>query len=197
MFHPATLLLAWAAFAFVLSALSLGVLAMLLVPALILAAWIARRRTLFLMKRARWLLASIGALFAFATPGVFVPGPLGSLGVTQDGLLLAGEHLSRLLLLLSTLALLHESLGTKGFIGGLYWLLAPLSHWRGLRERIAVRLMLVLEFVEARQPGGWRHWLDESNDDGPDKIALEVRPARWQDRATMLAVACAVVALAW
>jgi len=197
MFHPATLLLAWAGFAFVLSLLPLGVLGALLVPVSIFAAFAARQRTVLLLKRTRWLLLSIAALFAFATPGLLVPGPLGGLGMTQDGLALAGEHLSRLLLLLATLALLHEHLGTEGFVSGLYWLLAPLSGWHGLRERIVVRLMLVIEFVENDKRGGWRYWLNERNDSGPASLPLDVRQAQWKDRVAVLAVVCALVALAW
>jgi hypothetical protein len=197
MFHPATLLLAWAGFAFVLAGLPLESLAWLLAPAVVLALWAARKRTLTLLRRARWLLLSIGVLFAFSTPGLLVPGPLGSLGITQDGLALAAEHVSRLVLLLTTLALLHERLGTEGFVAGLYWLLAPLSRWRGLRERIVVRLMLVIEFVENDKRGAWRDWLDEKSDAGPQTLPLDVRPAHWHDRLAVVAVLCAVVAFAW
>lgn len=197
MFHPATLLLAWAGFALALSRLPLEILGALLVPVLILAAWAARRRTLMLLRRARWLLLSIAVLFCFATPGLLIPGPLGAFGMTQDGATAAAEHVSRLVLLLATLALLHEHLGTRGFVAGLYWLLTPLAHWRGLRDRIVVRLMLVVEFIENDHRGGWKYWLDERHDAGPDTLPLKVRRPRWQDRIAMVAVVGALVALAW
>ncbi|MDD5248592.1 MAG: CbiQ family ECF transporter T component [Rhodocyclaceae bacterium] len=197
MFHPATLLLAWAGCALILPLLPLGVLALMLVPALLSALLVARRRTVALLRRARWLLLSIALLFAFSTPGLAVPGPLGGLGLTQDGLALAAEQLSRLLLLLVTLAVLHEHLGTAGFVSGLYWLLGPLHGRRGLRERIVVRLMLVVEFVESGSGAGWRHWLSEDGDSGPQSLSLAIRRPRWRDRLALLAVACAVVALAW
>lgn len=177
--------------------LPLGVLGALLAPALLLAAWTARPRTLALLRRARWLLLSIAALFAFSTPGLLVPGPLGRLGMTQDGLVLAGEHVARLLLLLVTLALLHERLSTRGLVGGLYWLLAPLSRWSGWRDRIVVRLMLVIEFVENDKRGAWRDWLEERQDSGPTSLPLEIAPARWQDRLVVAALIGALVALAW
>lgn len=197
MFHPATLLLAWAGFALVLPSLPLGILALLLVPALISAMLLARFRSLALFRRARWLLLSIALLFAFATPGLAVPGPLGGMGMTQDGLALAAEHLSRLVLLLATLSLLHDHLGTAGFVSGLYWLLAPVSRWHGVRERIVVRLMLVVEFVESGSGAGWRHWLSERDDRGPRSLRLTIRRQRWPDRVALLAVTCAVVALVW
>lgn len=197
MFHPATLLLAWAAFAFALAFLPAAVLGVVLIPVLVLSVLLAPQRTLALLKRARWLLLSIALLFAFATPGLLVPGLPGTLGMTQDGLLLAGEHLARLLLLLATLALLHERLGTEGFVSGLYWLLAPLGgRWGGLRERIVVRLMLVVEYVETDRRG-WKSWLAETNDEGPQELHLAVRPAHWQDRMAVLLLGIAVAALAW
>ena len=197
MFHPATLLLAWAGFALLLPLLPLVALALLLPLALFPALLIARMRTLILLRRARWLLLSLAVLFAFATTGLAVPGPLGGIGMTQDGLHLGGEHLLRLVLLLATLSLLHERLGTAGFVAGLYWLLGPLGRWSGLRERIVVRLMLVVEYVEhGAAAGGWRAWLEEG-DGGPSHLTLAIRRTRWPDWLALLLVAGTVGVLAW
>lgn len=198
MFHPATLLLAWAGFVLVLPLFSLTVLALLLIPLFAAALSLARARTLALLRRTRWLLLSLALLFAFATPGLMAPGPLGQLGLTEDGLLLAAEHLARLLLLLATLALLHETIGTEGLVSGLHWLLAPLDRWRGLRERIVVRLLLVVDFVEsANFKGGWRDWLGDT-DVGPQRLGLVLRPSHWQDGLALLLVAGGVVMVwAW
>lgn len=197
MFHPATPLLAWAGLALVLPVLTLGVLALLLFPAGLLAMLFAGARTASLLRRARWLLVSIALLFTFATPGLVAPQPLGGLGATQDGLVLAAEHVARLLLLLTTLSVLHEHLGTAGFVSGIYSLLAPLRRWRGLRERIVVRLMLVVEMVESRHGGGWRHWLDAADVGEPQVLSLAVRRASWCDGVAAAAIAGAVVALTW
>lgn len=197
MFHPATLLLAWAGFALVLPFLPLVVLAIVLVLVFIPAVLLAKMRTLALLRRARWLFLSIALLFAFATPGLSAPGPLGQIGMTQDGLVLAAEHLARLLLLLAMLSLLHEHLGTAGFVTGLYWLLGPLCSWHDLRERIVVRLMLVVEFVESGNVGGgWREWLGEA-DVGPQGLTLAIRPPHWPDWLVLALVACGVGMLAW
>lgn len=194
MFHPATLLVAWAGFACLLPLASLPVLLGLLVAALAAALLLARRRALSLLRRARWLLLSIGVLFAFATPGLAVPGWPGRLGLTQDGLLLAGDHLARLLILLTSLAVLHEHLHTGGLLTGLHALLAPL---RERRERIVVRLMLVIEFIE-RGGGqtGWRHWLADDAD-GPSHLTLGVRPTAWPDWLAYALMALAAGTLAW
>lgn len=196
MFHPATLLVAWAGFAFLLPLASLSVSLLLLAVALAFALALAGRRTVALLRRARWLLLSLGLLFAFATPGLSLPGWPGRLGMTQDGLLLAAEHLSRLLILLATLALLHERLQTGGLLTGLYALMG-LMRRPTLRERIAVRLMLVIEFIEgAERRAGWRHWLTD-DDRGPRQLSLAVRPTAWPDWLAWLLLAVTIGALAW
>ena len=197
MFHPAPLLRAWAGFACVLPFLSPPVLAALtLIAALPALAW-ARERTRTLVRRSRWLLLSIALMFAFATPGLVVPGLPGRLGMTQDGLVLGAEHLMRLLFLMLTLAPLHEHLGTSGFVAGIHWLLAPLAPFCGLRERIVVRLMLVVQLVESGAPNeGWRQWLDAA-DDGPEAMTMAIRRARWIDWLAIAAVVAGIGAVAW
>jgi hypothetical protein len=196
MFHPATLLLAWAEFALVLPLLPLAVLATLLPPVGAAAFFFASARTRTLLRRARWLLLSLALLFSFATPGLSLPGLPGRLGMTEDGLLLGAEHLARLLLLLATLALLHERLGTAGFVTGLHWILGGVCRTRELRERIVVRLMLVVEFVDSgKGRGGWRDWLGGA-DAGPHRLTLTVRQPQlrdWLALALLTAVAGAAV----
>jgi hypothetical protein len=194
MLHPATLLVAWAGFAFLLPLAPLGVLLGLAAGALSASLLLARRRALSLLRRARWLLLSIAVLFAFATPGLSVPGWPGRLGVTQDGLMLAAEHLARLLILLTSLAVLHEHLRTAGLLTGLHALLAPLGEQR---ERIVVRLMLVIEFIEDGDGRtGWRHWLVDVSG-GPQSLTLAVRRTTWPDWLAYALMALAVGALAW
>ena len=169
--HPATLLLAWGGLLVLLQTLSVTGLAwaaLLLLPVSLL---VAQRRMLMMLRRARWLLLSIAVLFTLATPGERLPGATGELGVTYDGLLMAAEHVLRLTLLLSTLAILHQRLGNDGLIAGLHWLLGPLAGWRELRERIVVRLMLVLDYVETEPRGGWRGWLSGETS-GPECLSL-------------------------
>lgn len=196
MFHPATLLVLWAGCALALPLLTLNAALATMAMALIAALALARRRSVVLLRRSRWLLLSLALLFAFATPGLAVPGWPGRIGLTQDGLLLAAEHLSRLVILLTTLALLHERLQTAGLLTGLHALLG-LARSEALRERIAVRLMLVIEFIEGRDAkAGWRHWLDD-DDHGPERLTLAVRRLAWPDWFAYAAMAIAGGVLAW
>lgn len=191
MLHPATQLTAWAALALVLQRLSLPGLAGAALPALTIALLVASRRSHLLLRRSRWLLLSIALLFTFSTPGE----PLFP-GVTIEGLVLAAEQGLRLVLMLVTLAVIHERLGNIGMLEGLYVLLAPLSRWRRLRERIVVRLLLVLEYVEDETSSrDWRAWLADHDADGPDLMMLPARVLAGSDR--MILTFVAVAAIAW
>jgi hypothetical protein len=194
--HPATVLLSWVAAVVALQSLTvvgLGWVALLLLP---LPLTFARRRTFVLVRRARWLLVSIAVMFALATPGERLPGMVGDLGVTYDGLVLATEHVLRLTLLLATLALVHEHLGTTGMMSGFHWLLAPLGRWQTLRERIVVRLMLILDYVEVAPSGSWRTWLS-ADIPGPDKLNLVIHPLHLADRAVLALLGALMLTLAW
>jgi hypothetical protein len=186
--HPATWLLVWTGWAVFLQAADPSLLPWICLPVLGLAAWRAGNRTMRLFRRTRWLLLSILLLFVLATPGERLPEPLGDLGISYDGLAAAGEHLSRLVLLLASLAVLHEHLGSLRLLAGLHALLAPLAEWRRLRERIVVRLLLVLEYAESPAAGGWRAWLADDAP-GPASLSLDAEPLGMADAAvwTLLA----------
>jgi hypothetical protein len=160
MLHPASQLLTWVIFALALQCLPLAGVLLATLLVLILALIFARHRSQRLFRRSKWLLLSLGVLFLFATPGEYLPGAWGQLGMTHEGVDLGLEHLGRLSAMLASLALLHELLGTSGFLAACYWWLGPLP-WR---RATVVRLMLVLEFAEKKQQPGWRAWLVSSAD---------------------------------
>jgi hypothetical protein len=184
MWHPATLLVSWIGFALILQAAAPRLLFGLVVLCLLLGAAFAPARSLRLLRRSRWLLLSIGILFLFFTPGEYLPGFAGRMGLTYEGVAHTGEQLGRLLAILVSLALLHERIGTQGLLAGLYSLLGPFS-WR---EASVVRLMLVLEFVEEKRETSWREWLAQGphmDSDTRDKFTLAVPRLRLRDMAVM------------
>lgn len=118
---------------------------------LILAAVItARHHFGLLFRRSRWLLLTLLILFGWLTPGTPLPGIPGA---SQEGLLLAAENLGRLLIALAVVAMLLTALTPAELVAGLRSLLAPLSLLGISRDRIAVRLALTLEEVEASRQG--------------------------------------------
>lgn len=103
-----------------------------------------------LLLRSRWLLLTLLILFGWLTPGTplqWVP------GATQEGLLLAAENAARLLIALSVVALLLHALSSAQLVAGMRSLLAPLALLGIPRDRIAVRLALTLNEVEAARNG--------------------------------------------
>lgn len=188
MLHPASLLLAWLGFALGLQWLTAYWLAGLAVISVVLAAVMAPERSLSLLRRSRWLLISLAVLYCFATPGEYVPGILGGIGLTYEGLQQGGEQLGRLLVMLSSLALLHQQVGTNGLLSGFHWLLKPFN-WR---QTTVVRLMLVLEYVEQKRHIPWREWLmqgtKEHNGSLPDYLIISMPRFHWVDAAVMLSV---------
>lgn len=197
--HPASLLLAWLSLVLGLQWLPLPFLSGLALLILPLAVRYAGTRLRQLLRRTRWLLLSIALLFAYATPGHPLTEPWSKLGLTVEGLEFALLHSVRLILMLGLLALLLERLGIATLIAALYTLLAPLgSNYR--RSQMALRLLLVLEYVEqgralraAGQSSGWRYWL--MPDDLPNNpthirqdyppVTLQLAPLTRRDQLLM------------
>jgi len=104
-----------------------------------------------LLRRSRWLLLTMLVMFGWLTPGT--PVPLIP-GATQEGLLLAAENIARLLVALSVVALILKSLSPPELVAGIRSLLVPLALLNISRDRIAVRLALTLNEVEASRNAG-------------------------------------------
>jgi len=180
--HPLTWLTGWVAFVLALQWLADPLwLGSLFAISACLALFFAPDRTRLLLWRTRWLYLSLGLLFVFLTPGEFVRGVPTWMGVTYEGMEQAGDQLARLTIMLTTLAVLHQHLGSRGLLCGLYALLWP---FRG-REKTVVRLMLVLELAESREKRSWREWLQPevsgAASDSPqiELPALAVRAHDW------------------
>jgi hypothetical protein len=188
MWHPAALLFSWLVFAISLPWLSVSWLMGVSAACAALAFLAASQRTVNLLRRSRWLLISMALLYLFATPGEYLPGILGEIGLTYEGLNLGTEQVSRLLAMLTSLAILHQAVGTQGLLLGFHYLLKPFP-WRGAT---VVRLMLVLDNVEQRQRIGWREWLmpiELGDEPLPDRLTLAMPPLRWSDGILMLCMA--------
>lgn len=181
--HPAVWLAGWGAAAMLLQGIELRWLAVLSAPTFVLVGRYAASDALRLVRRARWLLFTVAVLFILATPGERLPGPAGAAGLSVDGFAIAAEHVLRLLLLLTTLAWLLRALRHDGLIAGLHCLLQPLGR---LRDRIVVRLLLALEYVENEQPAGdWRAWLGAGSETGSEQVRLSVIELRAMDRVAL------------
>jgi energy-coupling factor transport system permease protein len=99
-----------------------------------------------LLRRSRWLVLTMVVMFGWLTPGTPLP-PIS--GASQEGLLLGAESLARLFIALATVALILKALSPAELVAGMRSLLAPVVLLGISRDRIAVRLALTLEEVEA------------------------------------------------
>ena len=120
----------------------------------------ARRRGLRLVRRARFLLVTVVVLFAFFTPGEVLLSALGRASPTREGLVLAASHGVRLLSVLVVVALLLETIDERTLVSGLMSLVAPLRVIGFPVERLALRMLLVMAYVEQPPEGGWKALLD-------------------------------------
>lgn len=100
------------------------------------------------IKRMRWLFLSILVIYAFATPGEFIPNIPVNIAPTIEGVHQGILQVMRLLIALAALTLLYANSSKAQLILGLYMLLKPLKCLGLNVEKFAVRLMLTLEYVE-------------------------------------------------
>jgi energy-coupling factor transport system permease protein len=148
--HPASLILFCTALLVAASSREGGQLAIACSVLMTLALVAARAHVLPLVRRSRWLLLTIVILFGWLTPGTLLT-PLP--GATQEGLQLAAKNLAYLLVAISVVAGLLTSLSPPQLVAGLRSLLAPFARLKLSPDRIAVRLALTLEQVEASRRG--------------------------------------------
>ncbi|MBI4988069.1 MAG: hypothetical protein HZC23_04535 [Rhodocyclales bacterium] len=196
MLHPTVRLIVWGVMAALVQWLPLSGLSLACAAGLAAGVRLAPKRLGLLLKRTRWLIVSLVLLFALATPGRYLLPALGSLGPTAEGVRLGCEHLMRLLFVLAILAVLLQATGVEGLVAGLHGLMRPLS-WLGLdRGRVAVRLMLVMHYVEQSPPGRhWREWLQgDMAESGMVGLSLQVSPLRAGDFAVLAGLTLVIAA---
>ncbi|HCV13703.1 MAG TPA: hypothetical protein DGC76_08415 [Candidatus Accumulibacter sp.] len=191
--HPSTLLAAWLLLAVAIQMLAGGPLlaAMLLLP---LCGRAALRRWLQLVWRARWLLVSLLLILAWGTVGDAawsLP-----LAPSKQGLLDAGTHAGRLLLLLMAVVVLRQRLPLPEMLSGIYRLLAPLRGCGLDVDRALVRLLLVLDTLDnLPRPADWRALLAAPASGPPQVLELSDRRLSRRDYLFMALLLISLVAL--
>lgn len=109
-----------------------------------------------LLRRSRILLISLWLIIAYSLPGdtwrdyAWIP--------SHPGLVEANLHAARLVLLLASLAWLLSGLHHRELVAALWQLMHPLQQLGINLDRTAVRLALVLEYLEQSLPK--THWRD-------------------------------------
>lgn len=153
MLHPSIKILSVVMLAI---AVNLAGYPMLLLIACMLAVFLVRYKARIfwkMLRRVRWILASLVLIYAFSTPGEYVA--LGNwlsepwiLAPTYEGLSTGAMQFARLCIMLAGLSLLLATSSREDLIVGFYLLLRPLSRMGLSAERFAARLWLTLDYVE-------------------------------------------------
>jgi energy-coupling factor transporter transmembrane protein EcfT len=171
--HSGLILLFWLGGVMLLQTLPAVALLPAVSACLAVALLLARRRCLRLLRRVRFLLLAIVVLFAWFTPGEALLAGWPQLSPSREGAFLALQHAARLVGVIAGVALLLEVLPRERLVGGMYALCRPLALLRVSPERLALRLLLVLRYVEsadADTPRHWRHWL--ADDHAPVEVEV-------------------------
>lgn len=114
----------------------------------LMALWSNKRNLLRVVRRMRWLFISLLIIYAFTTPGEYIPELLAYASPTYEGCVLGLLQITKLLIALASLSLLFASSSKQDLIAGLYMLLTPLKLFGLNVERFSARLMLTLDYVE-------------------------------------------------
>ncbi len=201
--HPATLLAAWIACALALPWLDtsgLALMSVLLLPGMRDANVRARARLLF--RRTRLLLLALIAVYGFGTAGAPLWPAWGAFSPTAEGLVAGAHQAWRLGWMLASLAWLLAVTGRGGTLAAIYALARPLGALGLPVERFAVRLGLVLAWVESAprvrlSPAGLAAAMDEVPADFPRRVVVELPAATWRDGACLACLAGLLGALLW
>lgn len=192
--HPAVSILCWLIYALTVEWAKGYILAGLVALTLLVCAGQpqTRRALARLLRRSRWLLVSLAAVYAWTIPGAAIWPHLGDLGPSWEGLAQGGERVIRLSLLLAALALLLLKVSRDELVYGLYLLAWPFAKLGFDRRAFAVRLALALEWARSPGPGIGSgivpalQWALREPRSGPDEIALHTRALAWRDGAALL-----------
>jgi energy-coupling factor transporter transmembrane protein EcfT len=181
--HPATRLVVWLVLLIAVQLLSGRFLALVCLLAPVLGVRVMRRGGR-LMWRARWLLFSLLAVFAWGTAGEALWNS--GWAPTYEGVMEASKHLGRMLLVLMLVATFLEYMPLADLISATHALLLPFRRFGLDTTRGVVRLMLVLRYVETLpRPRDWKVLLDAPDSSTSEIVEIEQRAAGWGDVCVM------------
>ena len=181
--HPATRLVVWLVLLIAVQLMSGRFLALVCLLAPVLGVRVMRRGGR-LMWRARWLLFSLLAVFAWGTAGEALWNS--GWAPTYEGVMEASKHLGRMLLVLMLVATFLEYMPLADLISATHALLLPFRRFGLDTTRGVVRLMLVLRYVETLpRPRDWKVLLDAPDSSTSEIVEIEQRAAGWGDVCVM------------
>mgnify|MGYP005749098435 CR=1 FL=1 len=196
--HSGLQLFLWLALVAGLQFLGLLPLTVALAVSAVLGFMFAPQRSVRLVRRVRFIVIAIVILFAGFTPGEAVLVDWPRLSPSREGLWLAYEHAARVIVVVLLVSLLLERLPPQRLVGAIHALMRPFGRIGFPADRVAVRTLLVLRFVEAEKPPKWHEWISDDSKDLHESIEVGREPFRWVDRLMLGGlVVFVVVMLGW
>jgi len=160
-----------------------------------IAIGLARSRFLQLLRRSRFLIFALFAIYAAFTSGERWPFLPSWLPLSREGCLLGMQHVLSLIGLLASVALLLERLSLARLIEGLYSMSSPLVLFGIDRQRAAMRLVMVLDGLQSSAVRNWRDWLVPSHEASFSPIVL--RQSKWKTGDWCLLCVIVLAVLVW
>ena len=154
---------------------------------IILVYKICFKRFYSLLRRTRWILATILILYAYAGTGEPLGLQLGAFSPLSTGIIDGLVQIAHLLVILASLSLLLNSLSKAQLLTGLNTLAYPLSMFGLAQERMIVRLALTLHYAEnalVETDGSWQEKIKNQLEFKPEMsgfIEIERRSLIYQD----------------
>lgn len=102
--------------------------------------------------RLKWLLISLGLVYAYNTPGEYLQQWPFTFSPTYEGLHQGGMQMLRICLMMAGLTLFTATTNRQQIMAGFYILLCPIKILGISPQRFTARLWLTLYYVEHRQP---------------------------------------------
>lgn len=100
--------------------------------------------------RMRWLFLSMTIIYAYATPGEYLPNWPMDIAPTYEGLKGATYQIARMSIVLAGIAVLIATSTRKSLMAGIYFLIQPLRYLQLSPERFTARLYLTLQYIDER-----------------------------------------------
>ena len=145
----------------------------------------------------RWLLLFMALVYAFNTPGEYVPQWPFNTAPTYEGMIAGFMQMARIAIMLAGVSLLMTTTTRDNLMTGFFLVLYPLKLIGLNPERLAVRLWLTLHYVDqsprVNSISTFLTSLDEAHQNAdtqgqPQTICFESPAFSWKDLAAILAM---------
>lgn len=192
--HSGALILLWLGVVTLIQFVSPQSLAVVTMVLALVASGYCAGRSARLVRRIRYLLLAIVVVFAGFTPGEALIAAWPELSPSREGVVLALEHVGRILSVVLCVSILMQAMPNSRLVGGLHALLRPFEVFGFPADRVAVRTLLVLDYVNSEAAMDWKTWLRDDVETASEPIVVRREALGWVEAAVVLALVGVLIA---